>query len=111
MSIKEQLQDINRDILKMTTETEYNNIVNQVKTLGKQYKELYEKDKSNAEVKEVYKSLIKITEVLKTKKKAIIANNLVGDAPVINPDVKEDDKLKEPVEPHEKVLTIKSPDS
>ena len=99
MSIKEQLREINMDISKMTTELEYNNIVNRVKTLGKQYKELYDKEKSNVEVKEVYKSLIKITEILKTKKSIITKDKEV------NTDTK--DKLKEPVEPHEEVEHLK----
>jgi len=99
MSIKEQLQEINNDISKMTTESEYNNIVNRVKILGNQYKELYENDKSNKEIKGIYKSLIDITKVLKNKKSAII--NKDTNISIIK------DKLKEPIEPHEEVQQIK----
>lgn len=102
MSIKEQLQEINHDISKMTTESEYNNIVNRVKILGKQYKELYETDKSNKEFKVIYKSLINITEVLKNKKNTIIKDKIINiDSDIIK------DKLKEPIEPQKALQQIK----
>jgi DNA-directed RNA polymerase II subunit RPB2 len=107
MSIKEQLQEINMEISKMTTDIEYNIVVNRVKTLGKQYKELYDKDKSNAEVKEVYKTLIKITEILKTKKNSMIAAPAPLPPPSGPPSRDINDKLKEPIEPQEEVQHMK----
>ena len=74
MSIKEQLQEINMEISKMTTDIEYNIVVNRVKTLGKQYKR-YERHKNPEKHEDIwkqYKTMLNTSSHLKTHKCLII---------------------------------------